>query len=275
MSGLVLRTGYGHGVDVRCDRSTPSGDGNINVLTSVSEFLRRRLNTLGYDLVRHPSSRLRSGQTALVIEQLAVDCVVDAGANVGQYGTFVRSIGYRGPIVSFEPVPALADQLRVLASRDGNWTVCQTALGSAAGEATINITRAPVMSSLRTPTTTSRAHIGTDIDVVDTEVVPVRRLDEVLPEVVGADARIFLKMSVQGWDLEVLAGATRCLEQIVAIMSIVSVDPLYDGMPDWLESLTAMRALGYVPTGMFPVLHVGPLHVAEFDAVMVRPLADD
>lgn len=248
---------------------------DMRVPTSLKAFLERRIHALGFDVIRYPSTRLRSGHTVRVIEHMNVDCVLDVGANVGQYGQFLRSIGYRGPIVSFEPLSTVADQLEAAARRDGQWTVQRMALGSATTEATINITRAPVMSSLRSPTTSIRATVGDDIDVVGTEVVPVRRLDDVLPQLVSADTRVFLKMAVQGWDLEVLAGAAGCLSQIVAIQSIVSVDPLYEGMPDFLQSLTHFRDLGFVPTAMFPVLHNGPLHVAEFDAVVVRRLSPD
>lgn len=235
----------------------------------------RLLHRLGLDVVRYPSSRLRSGHTLLVLEQLEIDVVLDVGANKGQYGQFLRSIGYRGPIISFEPVPSVADELDAVAASQAPWRVVRAALGSADGEATINVTRAPVMSSLRRPTDEARRGIGADIDVVGSEVVPVRRLDSLFPELLPADSKVFLKLAVQGSDLEVLGGVTGCLENVCAIQSIVSVLPLYEGMPDWLESLTYMRDLGFEPSGFFPVLHFGTLHVAEFDAVMVRPVATD
>lgn len=243
--------------------------------SALKEFAHRQLRRVGLDLIRYPSSRLRSGHTVLVIEHMDIDVVVDVGANTGQYGEFLRSIGFRGPIVSFEPVSRVAAELEEVAAKDGNWRVERVALGSAADEATINITRAPVMSSLRAPSTGSRSNVGADIEVVATEVVPVRRLDAVLDDCVSPGANVFLKLAVQGWDLEVLAGAAGCMSRIKAIQSIVSVVPLYEGMPTWLESLQYMRDLGFTPTGMFPVLHYDTLHVAEFDVVMVRPLGTE
>jgi FkbM family methyltransferase len=239
---------------------------------ALRDFVERQLHRVGYDVIRFPSSRLRSGQTALVLDRMGIDVVLDVGANIGQYGQFIRSIGFGGPIVSFEPVSVVADQLAERATRDGNWRVERYALGAQDGEATMNITRASVMSSVRTPSSSSPTGIGADIEVVRQELVPIRRLDAVFHELIPQGANVFIKLAAQGLDLEVLAGATGCLPSIVAIQSTVSVTPLYEGMPDWVQSARCLQDLGFVPTGMFPCLHVGDLHVAEFDLMMVRPL---
>jgi FkbM family methyltransferase len=234
------------------------------------EFARRRMRRAGLDIIRYPSARLRGGQTSLVIDTMGIDVVLDVGGNIGQYGEFLRSLGYRGRIVSFEPVTKNAERLERIAERDGAWTVVRSALGAANSEVPINVTRSTVMSSLRKPT--QPTGLGKDIDVVYSEIVPVRRLDCIFDKYVRADEQVFLKMSVQGWDLDVLAGAAGCLDRVKAVQSIVSIVPLYEGMADWLASLTTLRELGFVPTGFFPLLHQGTVHVAEFEAVLVRPL---
>lgn len=37
------------------------------------------------------------------IEDRKIDVVIDVGANIGQFGEFLRKHGFRGKIVSFEP----------------------------------------------------------------------------------------------------------------------------------------------------------------------------
>jgi hypothetical protein len=58
-----------------------------------------------------------------LLELYRVNCVLDVGANRGQYGTLLREAGYAGRIVSFEPVPHIAQQLEAVAAKDGNWSV--------------------------------------------------------------------------------------------------------------------------------------------------------
>jgi hypothetical protein len=46
------------------------------------------------------------GALAAVLEAQHVNCVLEVGVNIGQFGCRIRAIGYAGRIVSFEPSPA-------------------------------------------------------------------------------------------------------------------------------------------------------------------------
>lgn len=75
----------------------------------VRKFLRPFIRRHGFDLIRYPMPDwylLRDG-LAEIFSTLCINCVIDAGANRGQYGEFLRNMGYRNRLASFEPIPAV------------------------------------------------------------------------------------------------------------------------------------------------------------------------
>ena len=73
---------------------------------------------------------------------LEIDCVIDVGANKGQFGKFLRNnIGYKGDIISFEPVLETFYTLSDQSKADPFWRVYRFALGERMGNKEINITK--------------------------------------------------------------------------------------------------------------------------------------
>jgi FkbM family methyltransferase len=75
----------------------------------------------------------------LLFERLGINCVLDVGANHGQHARFLRESGYRGDIVSFEPVPEVFDPMRTAMAGDTRWHGFPWALGDSDDEAEINV----------------------------------------------------------------------------------------------------------------------------------------
>ena len=90
--------------------------------------LRRLVRRCGYDLVRYPPPFGFGHQLRGLLDSLRINCVLDVGARFGDYGRFLRGLGYEGRIVSFEPV---ASSFAVLREQvDDAWLIHQLALGS-------------------------------------------------------------------------------------------------------------------------------------------------
>lgn len=211
-----------------------------------------------------------------LLGQFEVNCVLDVGANAGQYAQRLRRLGYEGHIVSFEPVGALYERLKRLSASDPKWSVHRLALGGRDGEADINVTRASVFSSLLKPNGDSGRHFGNGPEVTTVERVPVRRLDSVLGELLAGvpDPRPFLKMDTQGYDLEVFAGLGEWAHRLVGLQSEVSLIPIYEGMPRMAASLGAYEAAGFEVAGLYPVSRDRrTARVIEYDCTMVRAAA--
>ena len=80
----------------------------------------------------------------------AVDCVFDVGANRGQYARIIRKkVGFKGDIISFEPIPELAKELKETSASDPHWHIEQRALDREAGPATFNEMESQFSSLLR------------------------------------------------------------------------------------------------------------------------------
>jgi FkbM family methyltransferase len=247
---------------------------------SLRAVVRRGLGAVGLEVRRRrpapsarpasPHGRLSTHVTGL-IEMLGVDLVLDVGGNVGAYGRLLRDAGYRGRIASFEPVGAAFQSLRVTAAGDPLWSVHHFALGREFGQRTINVMDKTAQSSFFEPNDRGRELIAT-LRTAYTEVVDVRRLDDVFDDIAGPGEhpRTYLKMDTQGFDLEVMAGAAGRLDTIVALQSELAVRALYSGMPTWLEALREFDRLGFSPTGFFPVGRDPQWRVLEYDCVMTR-----
>jgi len=209
-------------------------------------------------------------QLRSLLEQYEIDCVVDVGANEGQFARHLRSF-YRGTILSFEPVKAAFERLSSAARGDPSWRAFNCALGRDSSTASINVSGSTVFSSLLKANEYCEQRFGDVSTPVTQETVSVRRLDDMLEEQVGdvARRRIFLKMDTQGFDREVFAGAERILPYVSVMQSEVSLIPIYESMPHWTDSLIAYERAGFGILGMFPVTRDRG-RVIEYDCLLAR-----
>jgi FkbM family methyltransferase len=235
-------------------------------------LLKRAVGVLGYDLGQALPTRSLPLYLRALFTQLGIDGVLDVGAHTGEYGRQLRERGYRGQIVSFEPVPEHFAALDRAARRDPRWRVYPYALGDREGTAPLNVARVGEFSSFLEANAYGTAQFGRAIDVARTVPVAVRRLDAVLPEVTAGlgVARFFLKVDTQGFDRAVLDGASGCLGQIAALQLELSVRPIYVGMPRYTDVVAHLAGLGFAVGALFPVSYDKALHLVELDGVFVR-----
>ena len=241
--------------------------------SSLQYRTRNALRRLGVELVRarQADANLLGVHLDRLFRDRGIDLVLDVGAKAGEFGSWLRGNGYRGDLVSFEPVSTSFAELAARAGSDPHWSVHHVALGSESGTAEISVTRLPQLSSFRTRNAFSRAGFADAMDVQRVEQVPVHRLDGLWDEVVPAGASaVYLKIDTQGWDLEVLAGLGGRAGDVVALQTEMAVQPIYEGSPTLRASLDAVAALGFTPSGMFPVTLDDSLALVELDCVAVR-----
>lgn len=228
----------------------------------------------GADL-RNPTSVDAAAFRAVLRElltRLEINCVLDVGAHEGGYGRLLREIGYRGEIVSFEPASEPFSLLSVRSRQDGRWRAHRMALGDRSGSRILNVTRERNFSSFLAPGASARTWFPGATEVEREEAVAVVALDEVFHRLTDhvPDLRPFLKVDTQGFDVQVLHGAAESLEWIRGVQIELSMAPLYEGQPDFRQTLSEMEAFGFESVHLAPVARDDHLRIIEVDCLMRR-----
>jgi FkbM family methyltransferase len=239
---------------------------------SMMATLKRQLRTRGWELRRTDPDRSLGEHLWFVFPYLGINCVLDVGAGRGEYGTFLRQNGYAGHIISFEPVAASFSALARRCADDPRWHAYPYALGSEHSARQIFVTSNPDYSSFLQPSQHALATFpGCAVD--RTERVEVRRLDEIFDDAITpiAEPRAFLKLTTQGWDLEVLRGAEHRLDRLLAMQTELSLHPPYEGATEFEAALSSFSHAGFAAAGMFDRPHHHGFRLAEVDFVAIKP----
>jgi FkbM family methyltransferase len=223
-----------------------------------SIFSRLRHRRFNYLVVQH---------TRAVLGQRNIDLVLDVGANEGQFGLFLRNeVGYKGNIISFEPVRQTFEKLALVAEADKSWHTIHSAAGSEANKLVINIMKESIFSSFHKP----KNGLFDDINrIVSSQEVNVVSLDSFLRDYDVQYSSIFLKTDTQGFDLEVIRGAEKIIPFVQGVQVELSFVPIYEKAIDYKQMLEELISRGFVISNMFPV-SLTQLQAVEFDCIMVR-----
>ena len=181
-----------------------------------------------------------------LLHRRRVDVVFDVGANTGQFASELRDAGYRGNIVSCEPLEQAHRALEEKALADDQWIIVpRCAIGASVGTVKMNVSENSVSSSVL-PMLESHRAAAPSSRCVGQETVSMQTLDEVSRVHASGFKRGFLKIDTQGYEWAVLSGAQSTLKNIVAMTVETSLVPLYEGQQLWLEMIDRVTLAGFV-----------------------------
>jgi FkbM family methyltransferase len=208
-----------------------------------------------------------------MLDQFAVDCVFDIGANAGQYGGRLRiRADYRGEILSYEPNPNVAGRLRETAKDDPNWYVSEIALGRVAGRRPFNLMADDQFSSFLEPSE-SEVKVCAQLNKVERRIdVETRTLAQ---EYARWSEQIqfrrpFLKMDTQGHDVAIVQSGEDVLRNFIGIQTELAVKKFYDGAPDFIHAIEYLRSLGFELSAFVPNNYGHFPQLIEIDAILIR-----
>ncbi len=201
------------------------------------------MQRFGFDVHRFPQCSF-DYRAVQLLRHSGTDVVLDVGANRGQYGHTLRRFGYRGRIVSFEPLRAAFEALRRRAARDPLWTVFPHAVGDERTTVTLNVAGNSGLSSSVLPMLPRHAQACPDSRYVGRQEAEQYRLDDLWPQLAGPGDRVFVKLDVQGYEEAVLKGADALARRCCGLQLEASCVPLYEGGP-LLEKVMGMAQQRY------------------------------
>lgn len=180
----------------------------------------------------------------LLLNHHHINKILDVGANKGQYAETMRDLGYKGKIISFEPMSSAFQLLKANSRKDKLWEIHNFGFGSRNEKLVINISKNSFSSSILN---IMDSHLSAypDSVYVDREEVEIKTLDSVFGDFYEAGDKILLKIDTQGYEKEVLTGAEQSLKQIEGIQLEMAITPLYEGETLFMDIINHIQERGF------------------------------
>lgn len=219
----------------------------------LKDEIKKVVKALGFEIRKYTPSVSETARIQHFINYHNIDLVLDVGANIGQYAKYLRELGYSGKIISFEPLSSAYSQLQVISSKDQMWEIApRTAIGNEESDITINISANSQSSSIL-EMLESHLNAAPESIYCNSERVKLSRLDAIAQQYIKQDTKsIFLKIDVQGFEKQVVQGATQILPKVSGIQLELSLVPLYKDQLIFPEMLKFMETLGYELYAVIP-----------------------
>lgn len=212
---------------------------------NIIKLLRKIFHLSGLDVYRLTPGSNSVLQLLKGLESFKVDLVFDIGANTGQFAGELRSMGYGGRIVSFEPLPDAHRKIVEHSARDVLWDVhAQGAIGDINGEIEINIAGNSASSSVL-PMLDLHSDIAKGSAYIGKVKVPIWRLDTIAGQYISGSEKYFIKIDTQGFEWQVLDGARDTLANAEGVLCELSLVPLYEGQHLWMEMIDRLKTEGF------------------------------
>ena len=153
-------------------------------------------------------------------------CVIDVGANLGDWSVGIALLTHAKEIIAYEPVPQLFEQLQNNIKSYSQIRCVNRAVGATVGYVEINVHQRHQLSSVLTIQDEARHVHGMEQDVAVPVRVPLTTLDEDLRDRTEIS---LLKIDVQGYEPQVLEGARAVLKRTEILMIEVTYSSYYQG----------------------------------------------
>ena len=225
--------------------------GDEGLVMDIKKYARKLILKCGYDVNRFSFQSHVLARRAKLLSHYDIDLVLDIGANSGQYSRQLRELGYKGKIISFEPLHSAFELLCDVSGSDENWSVLNIALGDLDCKAKINVSENSYSSSLL-DMLPSHIVSAPQSKYISKQDVNINRLDSIFNDMSLGCQSVYMKVDAQGYEKKILDGAKSSLDHISTVQLEMSIIPLYQDEILLPEMCMYMRELGYKLVSLEP-----------------------
>ncbi len=195
------------------------------------------------DKIKHKLNRPLHRRKKL-LTHFGITKILDVGANTGQYAQELRKIEFQGEIISFEPISSVFEMLQSNLKGDSKSIQKQFALGDKNETKTINIAKNLASSSFFSRTKYFE-EIATQTEYISEEKVEIKVLDSIFDSLCNEKDVVFLKLDTQGYEKNILAGATESLKKVKGVQIELALKPTYDNQSNFKEIFQILEDAGF------------------------------
>jgi FkbM family methyltransferase len=208
----------------------------------IIKLINKVINPYGAQLTRYPYSDIK--RRIKLLDHFKINKIFDVGANVGEYVMTLRKLGFDGEIISFEPLTKTYNILKQNSQNDKRWLALNIALGVRDENSIINIAGNTDSSSIL-EMLPSHLKSAPHTKYIGKEKIMVKSLDSIFNEYYNKDDNIYIKIDTQGFEKNVIKGATKSLSIIKGIQIEMSLIQLYKGGILYLEMIDLLKDFGF------------------------------
>jgi FkbM family methyltransferase len=210
----------------------------------MKEIIQRILRKTGFQLEKYPHPDADFIRRLKIINYYSIDTLFDIGAASGQYAIDMRKFGYKGKIISFEPLKNAFKELKDASLKDNNWIVNNYAIGNEDTKSVINVAGNSDSSSIL-KMLPAHYNIRPKSKYIAQEEIEVKRLDSIFNSFCGKEDRVMIKIDTQGYEKKVIDGATESLKSIIIIQLEMSIIQLYENEMLYIEMINYLDNKGF------------------------------
>ena len=203
------------------------------------------------------------------LQEKGIKTIIDIGANVGQFAEMIRPIIPSAMIYSFEPLESCFSELKLKEKTLSPFQCFQYGLGDKNEIKEINHNKFTQSSSLLTMEQRHKDAFPYTKDSYK-ESISIVTLDSVISNL-AIESPLFVKIDVQGYELNVLRGAAATLPMIDILIVEVSFTRLYENQPLFEDINKELRKYQFEYVGNFEQL-TDPINgaVLQADAIYIN-----